>query len=56
VKSKSKIFKRWVELIADGDVNSTAATIELLGSLRKIKDIVAILEELSDNSICARAD
>lgn len=55
-KSKSKNFKRWIELIADGDVNATKAVIETLGSLRKVKDIEAVLVELSDQSICANAD
>lgn len=51
-KSKSKNFKRWLELVGDGDPDATASVIATFGNqIRSFKEPQAIFEELSDNSI-----
>jgi len=54
-KSKSKSFKRWLELITDGDEDAVQAAIDECGRIRKIKNLVKLADVLSlnDGVVCS---
>jgi hypothetical protein len=55
-KSKSKNFKRWIELVGDGNSDATKAVTTAFRGLRKIKCPYAVFEELSANEIAICVD
>lgn len=55
-KSRRKALARWVELAADGDSDATDAVLELVGKPRKVSDLGALAQALSDNALCMLAD
>jgi hypothetical protein len=55
-KSKSKNFKRWVELIGDGNADATKSVTGTFRGLRKISCPSDVFEELAENGIAAFAD
>lgn len=55
-KSKRKGIARWVELVADGDIDATEAVLEATGKPRKIHDLETLLQNLAENSIALYAD
>lgn len=55
-KSKRKGIARWVELVADGNIEATEAVLDATGKPRKIYDLQTLLQNLTENDIVIYAD
>jgi hypothetical protein len=55
-KSKRKGIARWVELVADGDIDATEAVLDATGKPRKIYDLQTLLQNLAESDIAIHAD
>lgn len=54
--SKSKNFKRWIELLCDGDKASSSMLFKKLGNLKTIEDADQLLDALGEDDVVAIAD
>lgn len=55
-KSKRKGIARWVELVADGDIDATEAVLDATGKPRKIHDLQTLLHNLAESDLAIYAD
>jgi len=55
-KSKRKGIARWVELVADGDIEATEAVLDAIGKPRKIHDLQTLLHNLAESDLAIYAD
>lgn len=55
-KSKRKSIARWVELVADGDIDATEAVLDATGKPRKIHDLQTLLHNLAESDLAIYAD
>ena len=55
-KSKRKSIARWVELVADGDIDATEAVLDATGKPRKVHDLQTLLHNLAESDLAIYAD
>jgi hypothetical protein len=55
-KSRRKGIARWVELVADGDIDATEAVLDGTGKPRKIYDLQTLLQNLAESDIAIYSD
>ncbi len=53
-KSRSKNFKRWIELVCDGEAETCKSVISVYGNTKRVVKHIKLFEELGDNraAIC----